>query len=162
MIATVRRRVVTMAPNWLGDAVMSLAAVDRVALHPDWELTVVACPYMARVFWGVEGVAEIQADASGGRVARVHARVRGLKAYGADAVVLLPPSFSSALPAWLARVRTGSASRPMGAARFFPKRSPRPAHRAPRNELRAPGRRARWVSATATRCANRNRALASA
>lgn len=106
MIATVRRRVVMVAPNWLGDAVMSLAAVDRVALHPDWELTVVASPYTARVYWGVEGVAEIQADASGGRVARVHARVRGLKAYGADAVVLLPPSFSSAIPAWLARVRT--------------------------------------------------------
>jgi heptosyltransferase-2 len=31
--------------------------------------------------------------------------VRSLRAYGADAVVVLPPSFSSAVPAWLARVR---------------------------------------------------------
>jgi len=33
-------------------------------------------------------------------------RTRALCAYGADAVVVLPPSFSSAVPAWLAGVRT--------------------------------------------------------
>lgn len=99
------RRLVMVAPNWLGDAVMSLSAVDRVAAVGGWDLTVVASPYTARVYWGVEGVHEIQADARGGRLARIRARTRALRAYGAHAVVVLPPSFSSAIPAWLSRVR---------------------------------------------------------
>lgn len=99
-----RRRLVMVAPNWLGDAVMSLAAIDRVASDPNWDLAVVASPYTARVYWGVAGVTEVQADARAGRSARVLARTRALRAYGADAVVVLPPSFSSAVPAWLARV----------------------------------------------------------
>ncbi|HXV13822.1 MAG TPA: lipopolysaccharide heptosyltransferase II [Candidatus Krumholzibacteria bacterium] len=99
------RRLVMVAPNWLGDAVMSLAAVDRVARSSGWELTVVASPYTARVYWGVDGVHEIQADAPGGRAPRIRDRARALRAYGADTVVVLPPSFSSAVPAWLARVR---------------------------------------------------------
>lgn len=104
--AGARRRLVVVAPNWLGDAVMSLAAVDRAASTPGWELAVVASPYTARVYWGVDGISEIQSDDPAGRGARVRARTRGLHAYGADAVVVLPPSFSSAIPAWLARVRT--------------------------------------------------------
>lgn len=104
--AATHRRLVMVAPNWLGDAVMSLSAVDRIASRPDWELAVMAPSYTARVYWGVEGVGEIQSDDRGGRGARVRARARALKTYGADAVAVLPPSFSSAIPAWLARVRT--------------------------------------------------------
>jgi heptosyltransferase-2 len=100
------RRLVVVAPNWLGDAVMSLPAVARAAREPGWEVAVAASPYTARVYWGVDGVDEIHVDAAGGRAARIRDRVRSLRAYRADAVVVLPPSFSSALPAWLARVRT--------------------------------------------------------
>lgn len=99
------RRLVVVAPNWLGDAVMSLPAVARAARAPGWELAVAASPYTARVYWGVDGVDEIRVDRVPGRIARVRDRVRSLRAYGADAVVVLPPSFSSAVPAWLARVR---------------------------------------------------------
>ena len=60
-----RRRLVMVAPNWLGDAVMSLPAVARAAAHPDWELTVVAAPYTARVYWGLDGVHEVQAAQHG-------------------------------------------------------------------------------------------------
>jgi heptosyltransferase-2 len=109
--AAARRRLAVVAPQWLGDAVMSLAAVDRAAAA-GWEVVVVASPYTARVYWGVAGVVEIQADPGPGRLARVRARARALRAYRADAAVVLPPSFSSALPAWLARVpvRAGFAS----------------------------------------------------
>lgn len=100
------RRVVVVAPNWLGDAVMSLPAVARAARSPGWELAVSTSPYTARVYWGVDGVDEIRVDSAPGRFTRLCDRVRSLRAYGADAVVVLPPSFSSALPAWLARVRT--------------------------------------------------------
>jgi heptosyltransferase-2 len=103
-VARARRRLVMVAPNWLGDAVMSFAALDRVG--PEWELVVVASPYIARVYWGVEGVNEIQVDTTRARWARVRDRFRALRAYRADAVVLLPPSFSSAVPPWVARVPT--------------------------------------------------------
>ncbi len=105
------RRLVVAAPNWLGDAVMSLPAL-AVAAATGWEVVVSASPYTARVYWRVEGVRELQADAPSGRFARIRARAWALHAYGADAVVLLAPSFSSAVPAWLARVkrRVGFAS----------------------------------------------------
>lgn len=100
------RRLVVVAPNWLGDAVMSLAAVACAAREPGWAIAVAASPYTARVYWGVDGVDEIHVDGAGGRGTRIRGRVRSLRAYGADAVVVFPPSFSSAVPAWLARVRT--------------------------------------------------------
>ncbi|MCI0450968.1 MAG: lipopolysaccharide heptosyltransferase II [Candidatus Latescibacteria bacterium] len=122
------RRLVMVAPNWLGDAVMSLPAVDRVASVSGWELAVVASAYTARVYWGVEGVGEIQADARGGRGARIRARTRALRDYGAHAVVVLPPSFSSAIPAWLARVRERVGSAGDG-RRALLTRAPAPAPR---------------------------------
>ncbi len=100
-----RRRLVVVAPNWLGDAVMSLPAIARAVSHPEWEVSIATSPYTARVYWGIDGVGEIQTDGVGGRFARIRARIRSLRDYGADAVAVLPPSFSSALPAWLAGVR---------------------------------------------------------
>ena len=99
------RRLVVVAPNWLGDAVMSLSAVG-LAASTGWDVVVASSPYTARVYWGVDGVCELQADTPGGRWGRIRARASALRAYGASAVVVLPPSFSSALPAWLARVKT--------------------------------------------------------
>ncbi len=111
-VAHPRRRLAIVAPNWLGDAVMSMSAVERATNDPSWEVSVVASPYTARVYWGVDGVSEVQADQPGSRLARIRSRARALRAYRADAVVVLPPSFSSALPAWLAgvRARVGFAS----------------------------------------------------
>ena len=97
-------RVVVVAPNWLGDAVMSLSAIG-VAAASGWDVIVASSPYSARVYWRVAGVSELQADAPGSRWSRIRARASALRAYGADATVILPPSFSSAVPAWLARVR---------------------------------------------------------
>lgn len=113
------RRLVVVAPNWLGDAVMSLPAIERAAKSPGWKLVVMTSPYTARVYWGVAGVDEIQADGTAGRLARIRARTRALQAYGADAVVVLPPSFSSAAPAWLAGVRTRVGFASEGRAALF-------------------------------------------
>ena len=98
------RRLVMVAPNWLGDAVMSLSAVG-VAAASGWDVIVASSPYTARVYWRVPGVSELQADSPGSRWNRMRARASALRAYGADATVILPPSFSSAVPAWLARVK---------------------------------------------------------
>jgi len=93
-----------VAPNWLGDAVMCLPAVALLARGG--ATTAVACaPYVARVFWGVDGVDEVWIDAMSGRVRRIAARARALRALGADAVALFPPSFASAVPGFVAGVR---------------------------------------------------------
>ena len=97
-------KVVAVAPNWLGDAVMCLPAVALLARGG--ATTAVACaPYVARVFWGVDGVDEIWIDAVSGRLRRIAARARALHALGADAVALFPLSFASAVPGFIAGVR---------------------------------------------------------
>jgi len=104
MSAPGRVKVAVIAPNWLGDAVMSLAVVTPLGRTPGVTVSVISRPYTARVFAGVEGVDEVVVDPDGGRVRRVGARARSLSALGADACVVLPPSFSSALAPWRARV----------------------------------------------------------
>ncbi len=99
------KKVVVIAPNWLGDAVMCLPALGRVAGAPGVSLAVCTPPYTARVFDGLDGIDELWVDRSRGRPARVRERARALSAYGADAALIFPPSFSSALAPWLARVR---------------------------------------------------------
>jgi heptosyltransferase-2 len=94
---------VLTAPNWLGDAVMSLPALGLLAAA-GVRTAVMTRPYTARVYRGVEGVGEVIVPAHGGRWKRARSAVRALEATGAEAVVLAPPSFSSALPPWLARV----------------------------------------------------------
>lgn len=110
--ATTRRKIVLIAPNWLGDAVMSLPAVGLLANAPGVTLGVCAPPYTARVFDGVDGVDELWVDPDRTRRARITRRARALRAWAADAAVILPPSFSSALGPLLARVpvRVGYAS----------------------------------------------------
>jgi heptosyltransferase-2 len=102
--ANVRRKVAVIAPNWLGDAVMSLPLVGVLGAAEGVGVAVVASPGTARVYAGVAGVDELVVDPHCGRMKRIHTRARALFALGADACVVLPPSFSSALPPWLARV----------------------------------------------------------
>jgi heptosyltransferase-2 len=95
-------RVAVIAPNWLGDAVMALPAIARAGHAAP--VAVVAPRYTARVFWKAPGVGEVWVDPAGGRAARVRARVQALRAWGARAALVLPPSFSSALAPFLAGV----------------------------------------------------------
>jgi len=99
-----RVHVTAVAPNWLGDAVMSLPALRVLAATPGVSLSVLASPYVARVFLHQDGIDELHVDPAGGRTARVVARVRTLRSISPGTAVMFPPSFSSVLPAWLARV----------------------------------------------------------
>ncbi len=107
------RRAAVVAPNWLGDAVMCLPAIARLAEGAS--VAVLAPAYTARVFWKAKGVDDVWVDPAGGRAARVRARTRALKQIGADVAVVFPPSFSSTLSPWLAgvpvRVGYGSEAR---------------------------------------------------
>lgn len=97
--------VLLIAPNWLGDSVMSLPLVGYLGALPGIRLRVVAPPYTARVFWGLDAVKELIVLPRAGRTRGVLARSRVIARLGVDGGVILPPSFSSALTLFLAGVR---------------------------------------------------------
>jgi heptosyltransferase-2 len=115
--------VALIAPNWLGDAVMSLGALAELTAT---RVAVVAPSYVARVFRGVDGVDELVATRPLGRLRRVVERARVLRALRPDAAVILPPSFSAALVARLAGVpaRVGLATDGRGALLTDPRPDP--------------------------------------
>jgi heptosyltransferase II len=101
-------RVLVLAPNWLGDAVMALPAIADLRRHlrPS-RLVVASRRSVAGLFPLVPGVDEVITLAWGGRLRRLHglgADVRALRGVRADVAVLLPNSFASAWLAWRARV----------------------------------------------------------
>lgn len=105
---TTVRRLVVLAPNWLGDVVMSLPALDAVRQWlPHAHLAVAARAPVAPLFTLVRGVDEILTiepagglrDLAAGRRNRAITRAR-LRAGAYDAALLLPNSFHAA---WLVR-----------------------------------------------------------
>jgi len=98
-----RKRIALIAPNWLGDAVMSLPLAGM--LHAAGaRVSVLAPPYVARVYTGIADVDELIVDVAGGRARRIIARVRALDASSPHAAVICPPSFSAAVTALLGTV----------------------------------------------------------
>lgn len=102
-------RLVVVAPNWLGDAVMALPAVADLRRHfADAHLAVAARGPVAPLFTMVEGIdAVLTLPGRGGLRAvttwRADAAVLASGAF--DAAVLLPNSFVSALAAHRAGIR---------------------------------------------------------
>jgi heptosyltransferase-2 len=105
-------RIAVIAPNWLGDAVMSLPLVGQLAAPDGVSVTVVAPELTARVYRGLDAVDELVVLTRRGTTRGVAARWRYLRAGRPEAVVILPPSFSGALGPALAgvKVRTGYAT----------------------------------------------------
>lgn len=92
------------APNWIGDAVMSLPALDALGrLRPDAPLTVATREPALAVFDGHPAVSARVALPAGGR-AGDRAAVRALGAGGYGAALVLSPSFRSALQVWRAGI----------------------------------------------------------
>ena len=96
-------RVLVMAPNWLGDAVMALPAIADVRRgFPTSRLAIAARPSVADLFGLVPGVDHVVRLESSGRWSKRQAFGRDaarLAAVG-DVALILPNSFASA---WLAR-----------------------------------------------------------
>jgi heptosyltransferase-2 len=92
------RRLLVRAPNWIGDVVLSLAAVrDLRRNFPEARLTVLARPWVADLYRAVTEVDELCATAG------FRADVAALR--GAfEAAVLLPNSFGSALVVFAAGI----------------------------------------------------------
>ena len=101
-------RVVIVAPNWLGDAVMALPAIADVRRHyPDAHLSVAARAAVAPLFMMVEGVDAVVTLPGRGGLAAVTAWAGDaamLQSGSFDAVLLLPNSFVTALSAQRAAI----------------------------------------------------------
>jgi lipopolysaccharide heptosyltransferase II len=96
-------RILIRSTNWLGDAVMTIPAVQAIgAGRPDAELTVLAPEKLADLWRAVPGVAHVLPIPAGAGVLRVGRLVR--RAGPFDAAVVLPNSLRSALETWLAGV----------------------------------------------------------
>jgi heptosyltransferase-2 len=93
-------RIVVVAPNWLGDAVMALPAIADVRRHfAGSHLTIAARPSVAPLFTMVQGVDEtVTLPGAGGLRALFgwQETAAALKQGGFDLAVLLPNSFASA------------------------------------------------------------------
>lgn len=95
------RRVLVRAPNWVGDAVMSLPVLAGLKrLFPLAELTVLAAPRVAPLFAAQPGVTEIIRYPSDRGKWQVLWELRGRF----DVALALPNSMESALGLWLVGV----------------------------------------------------------
>ncbi|MGH9221250.1 MAG: glycosyltransferase family 9 protein, partial [Vicinamibacterales bacterium] len=94
-------RIVIVAPNWLGDAVMALPAFADIRRHfSGARLTVAARPPVAPLFSMVQGVDDIMTLPGGGGWRAVFGwpqDARALQGKGLDIAILLPNSFATAL-----------------------------------------------------------------
>ncbi len=106
-----RHTITVVAPNWIGDAVMSLPAIGDLAAEPDIGLAIVATPYTGRIYWGLPGVRRIALLPRGGLRATWR-RGRYLRRWESEAIALFPPSLSSAIAAKVSRcgIRAGLAT----------------------------------------------------
>jgi len=96
--------IVLVAPNWLGDAVMSLPLVGFLSAASGLTVRVVAPPYTSRVFAGMDGVTDLTVLSRTGRLRGIGVRSAAIRRFGVDGGLVLPPSFSSALTLFLGRV----------------------------------------------------------
>jgi heptosyltransferase-2 len=96
-------RLVVVAPNWLGDAVMSLPAlVDVLRANSGATVTLAARPSVAPLFRLVRGVSDVLELARGAAWRDVAGLLRGR---GFDAALLMPNSFHAAWTAARAGIR---------------------------------------------------------
>ncbi len=92
-----------LAPNWVGDAVMSLGAVAELRAAGARTI-VLARERVARVYAGLDAVDELVVLRARGRIARVVEGARAFDALRPRAAALLPPSLGAAAMAWLGGV----------------------------------------------------------
>ena len=125
-------RIVVVAPNWLGDAVMALPAFADVRRHfADAHLAVAARPSVAPMFAMVQGVDELVRLPGGGGLKALSgwkSDVTALQPGSFDLALLLPNSFATALIArkagigerwgfatdWRGRLLTRAIEKPKG------------------------------------------------
>ena len=125
-------RLVVVAPNWLGDAVMALPALADIRRHfADTRLTIAARPSVAPLFSMVRGVDQVITLPGGGGLRALFGwkdDARALAEGGFEIAILLPNSFATGLIArnagiherwgyatdWRGRLLTRAVAKPKG------------------------------------------------
>jgi heptosyltransferase-2 len=101
-------RVLVRLPNWIGDAVMALPAVNAVKLsHPDWEVTCLGKASVIALFiydQQVDRSIEFKLPEGRSKLSALRAFARDLRQLRFDIGISLPDSFSSALVLRLADI----------------------------------------------------------
>jgi heptosyltransferase-2 len=102
------RRLLVLSPNWLGDAVMALSAIDDLRRHHHGSRVIVAArrsvaQLFAMVPW-VDEIVELEWKGRAFDPGAMMRDVRRLRALRVDAALLLPNSFAAAWLAFAARV----------------------------------------------------------
>lgn len=97
------RNILVRATNWVGDAVMSVPALQQLRLHhPDARITVLARSWVSALY-GRESFCD-EVIPYGTSVGEKFANVRTLRARRFDCALLLQNAFEAAAVAWLAGV----------------------------------------------------------
>ena len=101
-------KLLVRATNWLGDAVMSIPALRAIReAFPDWEITVLARPWVADLYAREEFYDRIvRYDRNGdhGGLGGKWRLAAELRSDQYDCAILLQNAFDAALLAWLARI----------------------------------------------------------
>lgn len=99
------RRIIVRAPNWVGDAVLSVPALKSLRQRfPDAEITLLVRPWVAGLFRSIDFVDRVWARPSPGMLRWVSTS-RQIRAGGFDLGILLTNSFESALTMFAAGVK---------------------------------------------------------
>jgi len=102
------KKIVVRATNWVGDAVMSLPAIEALhARFPDCQIVLVSKPWVSELYWNHPAISrQIVYDPAGEhRGARGFSRlVRRLRAERFDAAVLFQNAFQAAWMVWCAGI----------------------------------------------------------
>lgn len=102
------QRILVRATNWIGDAVMSLPALRALRERfPQARITLLAMPWVADLYGREPFCDELipwQAQRGPRDLAQKWRVGRSLAAHRFDLAIILPNSFDSAMPAWLAGI----------------------------------------------------------
>jgi heptosyltransferase-2 len=102
------RKILVRATNWIGDAVMSVPALEALrARFPAAEIVLLAKPWVSELYWGHSAVSrQIVYDPEGEHrgTGGFWKLVRALRAERFDAAILFQNAFHAAWMAWCARI----------------------------------------------------------
>jgi len=102
------RRILVRAPNWIGDAVLCLPALERLkSAYPQADMTVLAKPWVSPVFSHNPAIKRIIEYDTSVRHRGIYGKwrlVQVIRGYGFDMAVLFQNAFEAALIAFLSRI----------------------------------------------------------
>ncbi|MBI4536869.1 MAG: lipopolysaccharide heptosyltransferase II [candidate division NC10 bacterium] len=133
------RRLLIREVNWVGDAVLSLPALEAVRRRfPEAEITVLAKGWVAGLFRdhpAVDRLLEYQPEAEHRGPLGLWRLVQAVRALGCDLALILPNSFEAALVPWLAGIPRRVGCRSEGRGVLLTHAIPRKASGGPRHQV---------------------------